>query len=183
MTPPPSRSITPAGRRMLLLGAAVATLGLVVTLNLRGLEKNLIYYLDASELRARGQAATGAVVRLGGLVQKKSVHWDPNALSLQFRVGMADEGEPSVVVLATGAPPQMFQEGIGAVVEGQYDGQVFHADRVMVKHSNEYRPPEPGESPTNLTRTLEAPLKTAGPIQPRASPPLGQPNPMSTRYE
>jgi cytochrome c-type biogenesis protein CcmE len=182
--------ISPGGRRMLLLGAAVATLGLVVTLNLRGLEKNLIYYLDASELQARGMAAQGTPVRLGGLVQKQSVQWDAKAMSLTFRVGLADQGEPSVLVQATGAPPQMFQEGIGAVVEGAYDGRVFHADRVMVKHSNEYRPPAAGEKPADVMGTLEARIGDDAPAgnqapnaRPRVSAPSGQGQPAATKYE
>ena len=48
----------------------------------------------------------------------------------------------------------MFREGIGVVVEGKYDGQQFQADRVIVKHSNEYRPPEEGREPENVYKTL-----------------------------
>jgi cytochrome c-type biogenesis protein CcmE len=34
------------------------------------------------------------------------------------------------------------------VVEGVLgDDGAFHADTVLVKHSNEYRPPAPGETP------------------------------------
>jgi cytochrome c-type biogenesis protein CcmE len=49
----------------------------------------------------------------------------------------------------------MFREGIGVVVEGEYghDG-VFRTDRVMIKHSNEYRAPEPGEAPSEMFSTL-----------------------------
>lgn len=183
--PQPPPTMSPGGRRMLLLGAGLATIALVVTFNLRGLEKNLIYYLDASELRARGEATQGAPVRLGGLVQKQSVQWDPNTMSLRFRVGLADAGDPSVLVQATGAPPQMFQEGIGAVVEGAWDGQVFHADRVMVKHSNEYKPPAPGEKPEGAMGTLQAAVANPAPRSGvRATPPVGQASPPAgTRYE
>ena len=40
-------------------------------------------------------------------------------------------------------------------VEGEYghDG-VFRTDRVMIKHSNEYRAPEPGEAPSQMFSTL-----------------------------
>ncbi|HSR41362.1 MAG TPA: cytochrome c maturation protein CcmE, partial [Longimicrobiales bacterium] len=54
-----------------------------------------------------------------------------------------------------GAPPAMFQEGMGVVVEGSYgaDG-VFQSDNVMVKHSNEYAPPEDGTHPKEAYETL-----------------------------
>ena len=46
---------------------------------------------------------------------------------------------------STGAPPQMFRENIGCIVEGNLDESgTFHSDRLMVKHSNEYRAPKPG---------------------------------------
>ena len=48
----------------------------------------------------------------------------------------------------------MFQEGIGAVVEGMLgEDDVFRTDRVMVKHSNEYSAPE-GHPPEASRDTL-----------------------------
>jgi cytochrome c-type biogenesis protein CcmE len=46
------------------------------------------------------------------------------------------------------------RDGIG-VVEGRYrpDG-IFNSTNLMVKHSNEYRPPKPGASPNEAARTL-----------------------------
>jgi cytochrome c-type biogenesis protein CcmE len=138
-----------------------------------GIEKNLVYYLAADELLARGTAAHGATVRLGGVVQRNSLVWKPETLSLAFRVGLAPEGPPAIAVESHGAPPQMFQEGIGAVVEGQFDGQVFRAERVLVKHSNEYRPPAPGERPEQVYGTLVAPsLSPVAPPQPAAVAPV-----------
>jgi cytochrome c-type biogenesis protein CcmE len=43
---------------------------------------------------------------------------------------------------------------MGVVVEGLYDGQIFKSERVMVKHSNEYRAPKDGERPQELYKTL-----------------------------
>ena len=52
----------------------------------------------------------------------------------------------TVEVLSSGAPPQMFTEGIGAVVEGVWGpDSVFRSHNLMVKHSNEYRAPKEGE--------------------------------------
>jgi cytochrome c-type biogenesis protein CcmE len=49
----------------------------------------------------------------------------------------------------------MFREGIGVVVEGKLtpDG-VFRSHEVMVKHNNEYRPPEAGERPEDMYKSL-----------------------------
>lgn len=176
--------MNPFRRRLLLVGALLSTGAVVATLSVRGLEKNLVYYLDPGELLAKGAAGRGAVVRLGGLVQAHSLDWQPQTMALRFRVGLAAEGEPSVLVQASGAPPQMFQEGIGAVVEGQFDGQVFRADRVMVKHSNEYRPPAEGERPQDVLGTLQAPLQEPALAPAGAAPPVWAPGQGgATRYE
>lgn len=50
----------------------------------------------------------------------------------------------------------MFREGQGVVVEGRLNREgVFEASTVMVKHSNEYRPPEDGHpKPEDTYRSL-----------------------------
>jgi cytochrome c-type biogenesis protein CcmE len=60
-----------------------------------------------------------------------------------------------VKVHSTGQPPQMFRDSMGVVVEGKFDrDSVFEATGLMVKHSNEYRPPKPGQQPEMMYKTL-----------------------------
>jgi len=134
-----------------LVGGAVVLLVFAYLL-WGGIGQNLVYFLTPSELLAKGTAAQGAVVRLGGMVEAGSVRWEPDRRELRFR--LKDDGH-SVEVLSAGAPPQMFTEGIGAVVEGVYmaDG-TFRSHNLMVKHSNEYRPPKAGEHPAEYYRQL-----------------------------
>ena len=42
----------------------------------------------------------------------------------------------------SGAPQELFSEGIGVVVEGTWDGTVFHSDTMLVKHDEQYRTDE-----------------------------------------
>lgn len=105
-------------------------------------EQNMVYYWSPTELEEKGEAAEDATVRLGGMVRRGDTpDWDEK-LPLEFYL---EDGNNRVKVRSTGAPPQMFREGIGAIVEGRMaaDG-VFETDRVMVKHSNEYRVDEDG---------------------------------------
>lgn len=145
--------MTPANqKRVIALVAVAVAVGALSFISLGGIEENLVYYWDAQELIDKGSKAVGASVRLGGVVKNGSINWDEKTLVLEFNVGVAPEpGEPSVRVRSTGAPPQMFREGMGVVVEGRFDGQRFNAERVLVKHSNEYRPPEHGEKPAEST--------------------------------
>jgi len=142
-------------KRLVALGAIAVAGGALAMVAFGDIEKNLVYYWDAKQLIEKGAEAQGATIRLGGMVQSGSVDWNPTTLDLKFVVGMGMSSDgPSVLVQSKGAPPQMFREGQGVVVEGSYDGKVFHSDRVLVKHSNEYHPPADGEDPREMYKTL-----------------------------
>ena len=117
-----------------------------------GLEKNVVFFLTPQELLAKGPEAVGVPVRLGGQVKPGSMKWDAKALDLRFTV---TDGAKEIPVHSTGAPPQMFRDGMGVIVEGQV-GQagIFQATNLMVKHSNEYRAPKPGEEAHEKYKTL-----------------------------
>lgn len=118
-----------------------------------GIGENLVYYLTPSELEARGAEVQDAPVRLGGVVVPESVNWDPDALDLRFRVG---DGDTEIEVHSTGAPPQMFRDGIEVLVEGRMaDSGIFESNHLMVKHSNEYRAPDEGMRPQDMYGELE----------------------------
>lgn len=121
-----------------------------------GLESNVVYFLTPAELAARGDGVYDRAVRLGGQVAPGSVQWDANALDLRFRV---KEGSHEVLVHSKGAPPQMFRDGMGVVVEGKLvraaNGQaVFESKNLMIKHSEEYRAPKEGQKPQEMYRSL-----------------------------
>lgn len=105
----------------------------------------LMYYLTPSELLARGEAAIGETVRLGGQVAPRSVSGP--ATDLHF---VLTDGEASIRVHSTVAPTRSFREGSGAVVEGALgpDG-VFEATQVIVKHDENYEAPAPGALPSD----------------------------------
>lgn len=123
-----------------------------------GLGRSLVYFWTPTELLAEGDAAYGTSVRLGGMVEPRSVRWNPETRELRFV--LSDEGG-TIEVHNAGVPPQMFLEAaereapIGAVVEGTLtrDG-VFMATNLMVKHSEEYRAPEHGEKRQEYYREL-----------------------------
>jgi cytochrome c-type biogenesis protein CcmE len=139
-------------RRALATGGLVAVVGAFGYLIYGGIGDNLVYFLSPKELLAKGTAAYDVPVRLGGQVVPGSVQWNADRLELRFRV---TDGAEQVSVRSKGAPPQMFRDGIGVVVEGRYRrGGEFESHNLMVKHSNEYRAPKPGEAPHDLYKTL-----------------------------
>ncbi|MBI4541285.1 MAG: cytochrome c maturation protein CcmE [Gemmatimonadetes bacterium] len=135
-----------------MITAVVAILGGFAYLLYGGIGENLVYFLTPTELVKRGEGGFDAPVRLGGQVAAGTVEWDAKALDLRFRV---TDGATDVVVHSRGAPPQMFRDGIGVVVEGRLrQGGVFESTNLMVRHSNEYRAPTPGHRPEEIYRTL-----------------------------
>ena len=117
-----------------------------------GLDKNVVFFWTPEELLAQGPRAYDRPVRLGGQVAPGSVRWDADRLDLRFVVS---DGKGTVNVHSRGAPPQMFRDGMGVVVEGRYGRNgVFESTNLMIKHSNEYRAPKPGETPKDMYRTL-----------------------------
>jgi cytochrome c-type biogenesis protein CcmE len=139
--------------RLVALVALLAAGGGLTYVALGGLSQNLVYYYTPGELRAKGEAAAKGVVRLGGVVKPGSVVWDAAHTHLTFEVADSHkEDAPSLKVSANEIPPQMFRDGIGVLVEGTYaPPDAFTSQRLIVKHSNEYKPPKDGEKPSMTT--------------------------------
>jgi cytochrome c-type biogenesis protein CcmE len=128
--------------RSLVVGSAliIAVIGVLIY---QGLSSNLVYYITPSELLAK-QGITGQSFRLGGQVRPGSVQLNDKTRFLRF---VLQDPKASVQVVSHDLPPQMFRAGIGVVVEGTYSGKLFSATNLMVKHSNAYRAPRPGQTP------------------------------------
>jgi cytochrome c-type biogenesis protein CcmE len=128
-------------RRFVLLALAVAALAFLA-IAAGGINDNLVYYWTPTDLRAAGNKAYGATIRLGGMVAGGSIRHLPRTTGVEFDV--KDAGTV-VHVKSSGVPPQMFRDGIGVVVEGTMTRSgSFESHRLMVSHNNEYKAPKPG---------------------------------------
>ncbi len=129
-----------AGRRrrniLRALVGLVVVAGAVVLLA-GAMNGTLTYYRTPSEL-GRDPAAARQHIRLGGLVVAGSVEHHGPVVRFTLTDGAAD-----VEVVTRDTPPQTFHGGRGAVVDGHLtSGGVFEATQVLVRHSDEYRPPK-----------------------------------------
>lgn len=115
------RFVIPAGLAVVVLA--------VILINLAS---SLVYFVTPTELIS-AEVDDGRS-RLGGQVESGSVVG--NAETVSF---MVTDGRQTVKVVHDGAPQQLFQEGIGVVVEGTWDGSVFHSDTMLVRHDEQYR--------------------------------------------
>jgi cytochrome c-type biogenesis protein CcmE len=136
--------LPPRGRRWGVLLGVLVVLGVIGYLAFSSVGDALVYYVTPTELLARGDAAVGETVRLGGLVEVGSIGGE--APDLHF---ILTDGTTEIAVHAVAAPTRSFREGIGAVVEGELgaDG-VFEASQVIVKHDENYVAPSEGGLPT-----------------------------------
>jgi cytochrome c-type biogenesis protein CcmE len=128
-------------RIKLVVGGAVIALALAYMIY-AGVTQSAVYFVTPSEIQAAPVA--GKSYRLGGLVTRGSVKWEPRTLDLTFTL---TDGKATVPVRHKGTAPDLFGEGRGAVVEGRWspDGY-FHATLILAKHSEEYKAPHDGEA-------------------------------------
>lgn len=116
-----------------------------------GLEKNVVYFVTPTELTAKGAAAIAHPVRLGGVVAAGTIHTQGPVTTFAIT-----DDVTSIAVVTTSTPPEMFQDAAGVVVEGQLGiDHTFSADRLMLKHGNEYHPPASGQMPQEIYRKLQ----------------------------
>jgi cytochrome c-type biogenesis protein CcmE len=141
------------GRNRQILIGGVVILAAVGYLVWTGTQQALVYFYTPSEIQAKEGERMGKRIRLGGLVVEGSLTHVPESLDYAF---LLTDGGARVPVRFKGIPPDLFQEGAGAIVEGQMgaDG-VFNADLIMAKHNEEYRPPSGDRpSPQEIYRSL-----------------------------
>ncbi len=125
----------PLWRRRLPAFVLVAVAILVLAgIAVSALQGSVTYYQTPTEVL---DAPSGASVRLGGLVVAGSVVHRGDTVRFTVTDGAHDVG-----VVSRDRPPGTFREGQGVVVEGRLRGKVFDADQIIVRHSNEYQPPQ-----------------------------------------
>lgn len=120
----------------------VAALGLAAVLTgflIANIGDDLVYYQTPSEVREDASRIESGRFRLGGQVVPGTI--ESQADGVRFSV---TDGIATVSVDHEGAPQQLFSEGIGVVVEGTWDGEVFHSDSMIIKHDEQYRTEDGG---------------------------------------
>ena len=130
-------------RRRKFIAGGLVIVAAIAYLIWSGVSQSVVYFVTPSELLAAPVASK--TYRLGGLVQPGSLTWEPKTLDLSFTLS---DGKASVPVRHKGAPPDLFAEGRGAVVEGAWTGDgYFKASLILAKHSEEYKAPHDGAQP------------------------------------
>src|SRR6185369_13131100 len=130
----------PKNQRLVLVGAAVIAVLLAVLLAMWGLRERASYFYAPADV-VSGKAEQGRSVRLGGMVERRSIQREPDGVTIRFTL---TDGQARTPVVFRGIAPDLFREGSGAVAEGRLQKGTFVADTILAKHDERYMPPELG---------------------------------------
>ncbi len=129
----------PRHKRMAIIAAGLAALGVAAALVLNAFQSNLVFFFSPSQVVAH-EAPQGKAFRIGGMVEAGSLKRENDGLTVHFRV---TDTVQTIPVVYTGILPDLFKEGKGVVAQGRLgpDG-AFKATEVLAKHDENYMPPD-----------------------------------------
>ena len=128
--------MSPKVKRLAVIAAIAALLGIAAMLVLSALRDNIVFFYTPTEIK-KSDAKLGESMRLGGLVKEGSVTID--GLKSVFTV---TDGTAEITVRYDNALPSLFREGQGVVAEGAMSNDNFIASNVLAKHDENYMPAE-----------------------------------------
>ena len=108
------------------------------TLALNAFEDTLVFFYSPTDL-IDTKTNPKKQIRVGGLVEEKSLLKAGDGLSVSFTITDLDNSLP---VIFNGALPDLFREGQGVVAEGYLVDGLFQAKHVLAKHDENYMPKE-----------------------------------------
>jgi cytochrome c-type biogenesis protein CcmE len=136
--------MSPASKKRLTVFLVTVIVVLVVgKFVFNSLQKNTVYFFSPTELSLLNEKPNG-LIRIGGLVKNKSIQEKAKNSVYTFVI---TDLKNDVYVEFTGLLPNLFQEGKGAVVEGELkDKKFLLAKKILAKHDENYMPPEVAEA-------------------------------------
>jgi cytochrome c-type biogenesis protein CcmE len=144
----------PRHKKLTIIIASVAALGISATLVLDAFQSNLVFFFSPTQVAAN-EAPQGKSFRIGGLVEEGSVKRQSDGVTVNFVV---TDTAKVIPVVYTGILPDLFKEGKGVVAQGKLSSDgIFRADEVLAKHDENYMPPEAAaalEQASNSQKTL-----------------------------
>ena len=143
-------------KRLLIILAILAGVGIAVSLALSALKENINLFYTPTQI-AGGEAPHDTRIRAGGMVVQGSLQRSPDSLDVTFAV---TDFNKSVPITYRGILPDLFREGQGIVALGKLNADgVVVADEVLAKHDEKYMPPEVAKA-----------LKDSGQLAPATTP-------------
>jgi cytochrome c-type biogenesis protein CcmE len=102
------------------------------------LQRNVVYLKPVSKAVAEREDQGDRRFRMGGSVVPGTIAAATDGDGVEFEL---TEGGEVAQVVYDGAPPDLFEDCAPVVVDGHWGGAVYVADRLLIRHGNEYEPP------------------------------------------
>ena len=134
--------MTPKRRRLTMVGLGLLMVAAATALALNAFEDTLVFFYSPTDL-IDTKTNPKKQIRVGGLVEEKSLLKSNDGLSVSFTITDLDNSLP---VIFKGALPDLFREGQGVVAEGFLVDGRFQAKHVLAKHDENYMPKEVADS-------------------------------------
>ena len=126
----------PANKKIKFIVGGVVIALAIVYLIITGIQSTAAYFLTIDELYAKGVALENRTVRVAGAVDEETIDFNNRDLIINFDV-TSETGQRMHVVF-NGPKPDQMRHGADAIIEGQYDGEVFVADTLLLKCPSRY---------------------------------------------
>ena len=121
--------------RIIFISCGITVLLVTTIILLVAFRSGIEFYKSPTQLLEFKDAATR--LRVGGLVLRGSV--ENTGVNNSFVI---TDGNNQVDVQFVGVLPDLFAEGRGVIVRGQFKDNVFIASQVLAKHDEKYMPRE-----------------------------------------
>ncbi len=143
-TAPPVRGGDDQKNKRLLVGGFLALILVVLAVVAwQGLSNAALYFRTADEAVEQRESLGDRRFRIEGIVVPGSVEQD--GVAVRFVI---ESNDVRVAVAHEGDPPDLFQEDIPVVLEGQWSqtDDVFESNGILVKHTEEYESDNPART-------------------------------------
>jgi cytochrome c-type biogenesis protein CcmE len=133
-------------KRIIFIGSTLVISMLALVFVIINFRENIVFFYSPSELRSEKilKKAKQRQIRVGGLVKENSLK-RIDALTADFIV---TDLEQDLKIHYVGMLPDLFRDKQGVVARGKFDEEKneFFAEELLVKHDENYMPPEVAKS-------------------------------------
>lgn len=120
-------------RKYFAIGGVILLVGALGIVLFNGLTDAALFYYNVDEAVAKKDDLGDQRFRMQGNVIDGSIHETDGGVTFVIAYGDAE-----VHVVNSGAPPELFNAEIPVILEGQFDGDEFHSDQILIRHDSSY---------------------------------------------
>jgi len=129
-------------KRLIFIATTIALTSISVAIIITNFKSNIVFFYSPTQIDDHNLAneILDKTIRVGGMVKINSVVKN-DALNSTFEI---TDYHHNLKIKYSGILPDLFREEQGVVAKGKFnfDERIFIADELLVKHDENYMPPE-----------------------------------------